>query len=89
LAVLYFGLTWYSAYSSTRLMMRARLWVAVLISSDNSTRSTNGADAVLRLLGRGPGRELVVKSCISYFVIPFNSPDLFDAVDKELDRRMK
>jgi len=42
----------YSTSASTRFLKKARLWVAVIISVDNSTRSTEGFSALIRILGK-------------------------------------
>lgn len=73
LGIIYATFTMYSTSVSSRIRQKSRLWVAVLISADNSTRSTEGISAVIRILGKTAARDIITKACDHYSIYPANT----------------
>jgi len=74
--IFYFTFALYSTSAYTRFLRKSRLWVAVIISVDNSTRSTDGVSSLIRLLGKTAAQDMVIKTCAYYSIHPINSLDL-------------
>lgn len=73
LAIFYSTFTMYSTSVSSRIRQKSRLWVAVLISADNSTRSIEGITALVRILGKTAARDIITKACDHYSIYPANT----------------
>ncbi|QTD34656.1 NACHT domain-containing protein [Pseudomonas fluorescens] len=63
---------WYYMYASTIILQKSRLWVAVLVSADNSTHSVSGLTEIINIFGKSTAQDIVLKAGGQYSVFPIN-----------------
>lgn len=67
---------WHFTFSSSNLLAKSRLWIAVLICADNSGRTSKNLDSLIGIFGKGVVKDLVSAASEEYWIYPKSSPEL-------------